>query len=347
MAHRSDGISWNHFLAAELDGPANLSDWERACQILSRLHREGGPPEDWFVLDAVARPLLQSLFRTKFSCEHLVEDAVQEAFLALWKSFPRLRLHHGGRSLRRWVHRLAAQIACRVMASSVQNDRKDGPFALECLSVPLAPEQDNGPAMDEWVPRRLRDVMRITLPRRTALVLRLRFIEGLSTRDTAERLRISPREVSLRQHRGLRRMRELLAQPGEQAPRGLLCHRPGQSTPRSKRSQYHAKAANNGQPKPDACGEVHLASGQGRRTVAHVSPVVQKATDKKTGSDRSRRRERSEPAPKDPFASLRNSERTTEVAESKGDRQAVFNGLRHRKEEMLASLLGRGMKLFP
>ena len=139
--------------------------------------------------------------------ESLAEDAVQEAFLALWRTSARFVPERGKAST--WiltlVHRRAVDL--------VRREERRRADALE-----HAPEQVSRDAVDEeaWLRlqrERVQDALR-KLPDQQREAIELAYYGGFTQSELAERLGQPLGTIKSRMFMGLARLRELLGEPG-------------------------------------------------------------------------------------------------------------------------------------
>jgi RNA polymerase sigma factor (sigma-70 family) len=139
--------------------------------------------------------------------EALAEDAVQEAFLALWRTAGRFVPERGKAST--WiltlVHRRAVDI--------VRREERRRADALE-----QAPEPESRGAVDEeaWLRlqrERVQDALR-KLPDQQREAIELAYYGGFTQSELAERLGQPLGTIKSRMFGGLARLRELLGEPG-------------------------------------------------------------------------------------------------------------------------------------
>lgn len=139
--------------------------------------------------------------------EALAEDAVQEAFLALWRTAARFVPERGKAST--WiltlVHRRAVDI--------VRREERRRADALE-----QAPEPESRVAVDEeaWLRlqrERVQDALR-KLPDQQREAIELAYYGGFTQSELAERLGQPLGTIKSRMFMGLSRLRELLGEPG-------------------------------------------------------------------------------------------------------------------------------------
>ena len=139
--------------------------------------------------------------------EALAEDAVQEAFLAIWRTSARFVPERGKAST--WiltlVHRRAVDL--------VRREERRRADALE-----QAPEQMSRGAVDEeaWLRlqrERVQDALR-KLPDQQREAIELAYYGGFTQSELAERLGQPLGTIKSRMFTGLTRLRELLGEPG-------------------------------------------------------------------------------------------------------------------------------------
>ena len=138
--------------------------------------------------------------------EGLAEDAVQDAFLALWRTASRFVPERGTAST--WiltlVHRRAVDLVRRE-----ERRRAD--------SLEHAPEQGGGAADEEaWLRlqrERVQEALR-RLPDQQREALELAYYGGFTQAELAERLGQPLGTIKSRMFSGLSRLRELLGDPG-------------------------------------------------------------------------------------------------------------------------------------
>jgi RNA polymerase sigma-70 factor, ECF subfamily len=179
---------------------------------------EAREPTDEQVLEAVGRGDDDALgelydrfgrlaFRLAFRIlrdRALAEDAVQEAFLAVWRSADAYKRERAKPST--WiltvVHRRAVDIVRR------EQSRRGEPLEV-------APEPESGPADDDAVLRDRRAAVQAALtelPGEQRQALELAYYGGLTQSELAERLGVPLGTVKSRMFAGLGRLRELLAE---------------------------------------------------------------------------------------------------------------------------------------
>jgi RNA polymerase sigma-70 factor, ECF subfamily len=193
--------------AVTLSAAVGRQEPEAACQ-----------PSDEQVLEAVGRGDDDALgvlydrfgrlaFRLAFRIlrdRALAEDAVQEAFLAVWRSADAYKRERAKPST--WiltvVHRRAVDIVRR------EQSRRGEPLEV-------APEPESGAADEDAVLRDRRAAVQAALtelPGEQRQALELAYYGGLTQSELAERLGVPLGTVKSRMFAGLGRLRELLAE---------------------------------------------------------------------------------------------------------------------------------------
>jgi RNA polymerase sigma factor (sigma-70 family) len=139
--------------------------------------------------------------------EALAEDAVQEAFLALWRTAPRFVPERGKAST--WiltlVHRRAVDLVRRE-----EHRRTD---ALEQAPEPESPDAVEEEAWLRLQRERVQDALR-KLPDQQREAIELAYYGGFTQSELAERLGQPLGTIKSRMFMGLARLRELLGDPG-------------------------------------------------------------------------------------------------------------------------------------
>jgi RNA polymerase sigma factor (sigma-70 family) len=156
--------------------------------------------------DRFGRPAYGLAFRV-LRDEALAEDAVQDAFLAVWRTAARFVPERGKAST--WiltvVHRRAVDL--------VRREERRRADTLE-----QAPEQEAGTAVDEeaWLRlQRERVQAALTrLPDQQREAIELAYYGGFTQSELAERLGQPLGTIKSRMFMGLARLRELLGEPG-------------------------------------------------------------------------------------------------------------------------------------
>jgi RNA polymerase sigma-70 factor (ECF subfamily) len=148
-------------------------------------------------------------------------DAVQEAFLAAFKSIDRFE---GGSLLSTWLHRITVNAALMKLRTRRRRDER----SIEDMLPSFFDDGHRGNVRPGWQPpadelaerSETRAMVRrliAELPEDHRNVLLLRDIEELSTEDAATVLGIKPGAVKTRLHRARMALRELIEQELEKA----------------------------------------------------------------------------------------------------------------------------------
>jgi RNA polymerase sigma factor (sigma-70 family) len=139
--------------------------------------------------------------------ESLAQDAVQDAFLAVWRTADRFLAERARAST--WiltlVHRRAVDLVRR------QERRRGEP--LEAVPEPVAPEQVDEQATIRFQRQVVQEALR-QLPPEQREALELGYYAGLTQSELAERLGQPLGTIKSRMFTGLTRLRDLLAQAG-------------------------------------------------------------------------------------------------------------------------------------
>lgn len=155
---------------------------------------------------AVARRVLQD--------DGLAEDAVQVAFT---KVFSKLETFEGRSALKTWMHRIVVNEALMILRKNKR--RREEPIdallpefdARNCRIEPFLTEFATPETMlqDSQTSRHVNQMI-ANLPDSYRIVLILRDIEGLSTREVGEALDMSETNVKVRLHRARAALKKLL-----------------------------------------------------------------------------------------------------------------------------------------
>ena len=144
------------------------------------------------------RPFVEAIARRLLRDEHLVEDVVQETWLATLAGPPSLR------SMRAWLNRVTRNLGRRAQRARARRERCERP-AGRAGTVPDAA------ALFERLELHKRVVEAVSrLDPKSRTVILLRFYEDLSPREIAQRTGIPPSTVRTRLARALATLRGLL-----------------------------------------------------------------------------------------------------------------------------------------
>ena len=180
---------------------AHLSD--EALVLLAARSQQGALAE---LYDRYGRPAYGLALRV-LRDEALAEDAVQEAFLAVWRTAPRFVPERGKAST--WILTLVH----RRSVDLVRREERRRADALE-----QAPEPEARAAVDEeaWLHlqrERVQEALR-KLPDQQREAIELAYYGGFTQSELAERLGQPLGTIKSRMFMGLARLRELLGEPG-------------------------------------------------------------------------------------------------------------------------------------
>lgn len=174
---------------------ASSDSWLNALQV--------GEPTGWAELIRNCSGRMLAVARRMLPCEHDAADAVQEAFIAAFRSIDRLT--HGG-GVGAWLHRITVNTCLMELRSSRRRPAlsrrarsldESGEFcSVFAADAPSAPERLEA---DELAAA-LRGAIE-ALPTRYRQVFLLRDIEGFDTQQTAGILGISRAAVKVQLHR--------------------------------------------------------------------------------------------------------------------------------------------------
>src|SRR5947207_1680104 len=179
---------------------AHLSD--EALVLLAARSQQGALAE---LYDRYGRPAYGLALRV-LRDEKLAEDAVQEAFVSVWRTAARFVPERGKAST--WILTLVHRRA----VDAVRREQRRRADPLESASEPLASGADE----DVWLRlqrERVQEALR-QLPDVQREALELAYYGGFSQSELAERLGQPLGTIKSRMFAGLARMRELLGDPG-------------------------------------------------------------------------------------------------------------------------------------
>ncbi len=159
-------------------------------------------------------PQLLAVIRRYLPEEHDAQDALQEAFLSVFKAIERFQ---GDSSLATWLHRIAVNSALMRLRTRRRRPEK----AIEDLLPRFVEDGHRADPRAVWsirpdeaiVNRELRQVVRSAideLPESYRTILLLRDIEERTTEEVADLLKLSLANVKTRLHRARQALRELL-----------------------------------------------------------------------------------------------------------------------------------------
>jgi len=185
---------------------------EHEGELLLDLRRGDDSAYERLVRDYGARMLAAA--RRMLADEEDARDAVQDAFISAFRNIGRFE---GNSRLSTWLHRIVVNAA--LMKLRGKRSRNERP--IESLLPRFLEDGHQASPAVEWrssaesaaQSRETRELVRRmieALPEPYKLVLKLRDIEELDTRETAEILGIEPNAVKVRLHRARQALRTLL-----------------------------------------------------------------------------------------------------------------------------------------
>ncbi len=164
------------------------------------LRAQTGDVSAWDALLAATQGWLHLYLQRLLKDGHLADEVLQEVFLLI---FRKLRFLHEPRAYRAWVYRIATRQAFRhIRRERKRPDPPDGGDRLESLPAPAVHERPD----TDWLNRVAQEID--SLSRNTRAVIVLHYFEGLSIRQVADVLDISPGTAKSRLARGLAHLRK-------------------------------------------------------------------------------------------------------------------------------------------
>lgn len=195
--------------AGSAGGPRDYAEEPDEVQLLADLREHDEAAFAWLVRTHSER--MRAVARRYFSEDEDVHDAVQEAFVAAFRSIDRFE---GKAALSTWLHRIVVN-AClmKLRTRRRKPEQSLSPALSETLTAADAVGTQRGLESEE-VSSLVRDAI-AALPEPHRSVIRLRDLEERDTRETARALVISPAAVKTRLHRARNLLREELASRGD------------------------------------------------------------------------------------------------------------------------------------
>ncbi|MGE5815880.1 MAG: RNA polymerase sigma factor [Acidobacteriota bacterium] len=195
--------------AAAPDGPIGVADEEGLVSAL-----RAGDETAYEVLVRTYVPRLTALARRIMNNEEDARDAVQDAFISVYRS---IHSFTGDSRLSTWLHRIVVN-ACLM---KLRSRRRKPEESIEPLLPTFLEDGHHAARFKEWedeihgaVERQERSALVrrciSQLPESYRTVLLLRDIEGLDGQETAEVLGVTPNAVKIRLHRARQALRTLL-----------------------------------------------------------------------------------------------------------------------------------------
>jgi RNA polymerase sigma-70 factor, ECF subfamily len=154
-------------------------------------------------------PILLRTARTFLRSEEDARDAVQEAFVSLFRS---IGSFEGTAQLSTWLHRIL--VNCCLM--KLRTLRRHPEEVLD--GEHITPRESAEAAVERSETRRLVRASIDRLPPRYRAVVLLRDLEELSTRETAEALRTTSGAVKVRLFHARQALRDILTETGNFRP---------------------------------------------------------------------------------------------------------------------------------
>jgi RNA polymerase sigma-70 factor (ECF subfamily) len=159
-------------------------------------------------------PRMLTVARRLLRCENDAADAVQEAFLAAWKSLDRFE---GGSTLGTWLHRIVINAALMKLRSVKRRNE----LSIESMLPTFHDDGHRQNVREAWTTpaeallqrQEMREMVRDKISMLSddyRTVIMLRDIEELDTDATAQALGITAGAVKTRLHRARMALRELL-----------------------------------------------------------------------------------------------------------------------------------------
>ncbi len=212
MSGQENGPSLSTLERAPWPATAAAGPAEAEVDLLERLRRGDEQAYETLVRDHCGR--LLAVARRFLAREEDARDAVQETFLAAYRSIERFR---GGCRLSTWLHRITVN-ACLMRLRSQARCQEQ---SIEPLLPTFDETGHHASPVREWAPdaeerlrsRETRSRVRRSiqeLPLSYREVLLLRDIEELSTEETAQALGITANAVKIRLHRARQALRTKL-----------------------------------------------------------------------------------------------------------------------------------------
>ena len=204
--------------------PAQADEYAREAQLLAGLRRGEDGAFEQLVRQYGGRML--AIAQRLLGSEHDAQDAVQEAFLSVFKAIAQFT---GAAKLSTWLHRIVVNAALMKLMSrrrkpeepieemlprfDAQGEWTSRVTSWEAPSDVLLQRQETRALVRRCIDR---------LPETYRTVLLLRDIEELDTEETADLLGITPNAVKIRLHRARQALRTLLEREltGEACSRG-------------------------------------------------------------------------------------------------------------------------------
>jgi RNA polymerase sigma-70 factor (sigma-E family) len=168
-------------------------------------------PLDFEAFVALRGPALVRLARGLLRDPHLAEDVVQDVLARALLQWPRVS---AARDVDAYVRRMVVNACTSWFRRAARRER--------VTDQPLVLDRPVGDRTDQFVDRDLLIALLRRLPTKQRAVLVLRHYEGLADSDIARTLSCSEVTVRSNAHRGLARLRELIAEVESSGPSGEI-----------------------------------------------------------------------------------------------------------------------------
>jgi RNA polymerase sigma-70 factor (ECF subfamily) len=186
-------------------------DWDEGAMVTGL---RAGDPKAFEAIVRAHGPRMLSTARRILNNDDEAREAVQEAFISAFRARTQFDAHA---RISTWLHRIAVNAAL----NRLRTKRRRPEEPLDELQPQFQPNGHYAEQLASWTEpadvtlnrKETADLVRQTineLPDSFRTVLMLRDIEGLSTEETAEMLKISTNAVKLRLHRARMALRSLL-----------------------------------------------------------------------------------------------------------------------------------------
>ncbi len=200
--------NWPHYTGGMLETPAANGDTGGSAAVSDReLLSEFVYRRDARAFETIVRRhggMVYGVCRRLLRDPHACDDAFQATFLVLARSAGRIRKRH---SLASWLHGVAHRISRRALAERYRRQEQTVPME----QVIAEPELRD---VETRYEQQMLDAELQSLPERYREPLVLHYLEGLSSRELAERLGLSVSAVEGRLKRGRKELRMRLTRHG-------------------------------------------------------------------------------------------------------------------------------------
>jgi RNA polymerase sigma-70 factor (ECF subfamily) len=193
--------------STEIPNRAETSD---EAELVERLL--AGDADAFEALVESQTPRLLAVTRRILQCEEDAQDAVQDAFVAAFRS---LDTFQRGSRVSTWLYRIAINAALMKLRARTRRredpiDGSPAPLGFQTAPVALAPQPRADELLEQGETRALVRACIDRLPESYRTVLVLRDLEGLGTAEAAPILGVSNDALKMRLHRARQALRKLL-----------------------------------------------------------------------------------------------------------------------------------------